>query len=476
MKYVIISTCYNKDHWVQKNVNSLKAQSNQNFVVGYGYDTSTDKTLEYLKSAIGEDSDKYLIIPNKGVKCFLGNFVHTYNAMKERGLVDPEDVIVEIDGDDWLYDSFVLDRLDKVYSNKNTWMTYGQYVKYPTGEFGGHIHMHLNNSVDATNTYRQHPFAYSHLRTYKSWLLNMLSDADLKDPNTGEYFKAAGDFALCFPMVEIAGKSHIHRFAEPMYVLNRHDELENETKLRLDIQKHTDQAIRLLPTRDRIHKTPSNVDTNITTVIGTCDAYSPLWKNFDILYNRYWGLNTRNILISETQTTMEDIPHSDYDIIAQGSGMKWGERMLKALEVVQTPYVFFILEDYYLTEPLTKDYIMDHINLMEKYKADKLLFDTPYPKYHLTKLSEDSLYQFNISSEYLNSVQPGLWRTEYLKKVLKPEYSPWDFEVAGNAYTASQRPTILLKQLEKRFYHNFIRRGGVITEGWENLYIKEGLK
>tara|TARA_R110002050_G_scaffold78025_2_gene166550 strand:- start:80 stop:2452 length:2373 start_codon:yes stop_codon:yes gene_type:complete len=250
--FIIISTCYNKDKWVKNNVNSLKSQSNQNFKVYYGYDKSTDNTLKYLKESIGEDTDKYQIIHNEGEKSFLGNFVHVYKYLKENQLVNKEDIIIEIDADDWLLHSFILQYLDQVYQNPDIWMTYGQYMEYPSGELGGHFNMHIEDKVDSLNAYRRAPFAYSHLRTYKSWLLDKISDKDLIDPRTGKYFKHAGDFALCMPMVEMAGKNRIHRVDNPVYVLNRHEDLENESKDNLHSQKECDLSIRSLPVRERI--------------------------------------------------------------------------------------------------------------------------------------------------------------------------------------------------------------------------------
>ena len=78
-KFIIISTCYNKGKWVKNCVNSLKSQSNQNFIAYFGYDKSTDDTLKNLEEAIGEDTEQYQIIHNKGEKSFLGNFVYLCN-------------------------------------------------------------------------------------------------------------------------------------------------------------------------------------------------------------------------------------------------------------------------------------------------------------------------------------------------------------------------------------------------------------
>ena len=210
---------------------------------------------------------------------------------------------------------------------------------------------------------------------------------------------------------------------------------------------------------------------NISVLIGSCDAYSPLWKNFDILFQRYWHLPTKNIIVSETE-----IFNNPHYITTTPGKLQWGARILDALEQIDTEYTFFILDDYYLTEPFTQEFIDNHISILEEYNAQKIMPDIDYgePIYYLDHIQDD-LYKFKISSDYLNSVQPAIWKTNYLKQVLKPEYSPWNFEVEGNEYTKTLNPTILLKARPEHMYFNFVRIGGRISEGWEQLYIKENL-
>jgi len=211
---------------------------------------------------------------------------------------------------------------------------------------------------------------------------------------------------------------------------------------------------------------------NISVLIGSCDSYSPLWKNFDILFQRYWKLPTKNIIVSETEVF--DNPH--YITTTPGKG-QWGSRILDALNQIDTEYTFFILDDYYLTEPFTQEFIDDHIKILEEHNAVKIMPDIDYgePIYYLDHIKDD-LYKFKMTSDYLNSVQPAIWKTSYLKQVLKPEYSPWNFEVEGNEYTKTLNPTILLKARPEHMYFNFVRIGGRISEGWEQLYIKENLE
>jgi glycosyltransferase involved in cell wall biosynthesis len=250
-KFIIISTVYNKSKWVQFNVNSIKQQSYTNYVVAYGYDESSDDTLIHLTNAVDNDS-KFTIFHNPNPGCFLNCFIGTYRYLKETGIIQPNDIVVEIDGDDWLLHPFVLQYLNQVYQNDNIWMTYGQYIHYPTGELGGHYHLHLDDVVDKTNTYRCNVFPYSHLKTYKAFLLDKVTDKDLIDPITGKYFDAAADFALCMPLVEMSGKSRIFRVDEPLYVYNISEDLESESNNRVTLQKEVEHRIRQIKPKDRL--------------------------------------------------------------------------------------------------------------------------------------------------------------------------------------------------------------------------------
>jgi len=214
------------------------------------------------------------------------------------------------------------------------------------------------------------------------------------------------------------------------------------------------------------------MEDKLSVIIGSCDSYQPLWKNFDILFKRYWNLNTKNLFIGET----DPITYDGYENILPGLNLPWGHRILCALEKVTTPYVCFILEDYYFTESITSDFIQEHIDILEQHDADKIMFDKLYPAgvYELKHIISD-LYQFENHSQYLNSIQPAIWRTEYLKHVLKPEYSPWQFELDGNIFTQTLSPKILLKARENSVYFNYARVGGRVSEGWQEVFIKEGL-
>lgn len=206
-------------------------------------DKSTDNTKEVITKSINNDSRFYCIDTVNGGSQYKAYF-EGIDFLEKFNLINDEDIIVEIDGDDWLSSVFILQYLNQIYNDPNIWMTYGQYQIYPTGNLGGHFNMEISNEIDRTNSHRNYPFPYSHLKTYKYNLLKKVNRNDLIDPRTGDYFKYAFDHGLCIPMVEMAGKSRIFRCDDILYVLNRSQELQNEGKMKMNEQKETEMLIR----------------------------------------------------------------------------------------------------------------------------------------------------------------------------------------------------------------------------------------
>jgi glycosyltransferase involved in cell wall biosynthesis len=239
-KFIIITTCYNINKWLPINIMTLKYQSYTNWECVIIDDHSTDGSYETAVKLTNDDNRFHVI---KTVMPKSGQGTGTLQAID---YIQPntEDILIEVDGDDWLSSTFVLQYLNSIYQNLNIWMTYGQYQMYPSGNVGGHWNVEIDDIINKNNEHRKFSFPYSHLKTYKYWLFNKIDRNDLIDPNTNKTWRAAWDHALCIPMVEMAGKDHIHKCDDILYILNRSDELENEGKTRIREQKETEQRIR----------------------------------------------------------------------------------------------------------------------------------------------------------------------------------------------------------------------------------------
>jgi len=206
---------------------------------------------------------------------------------------------------------------------------------------------------------------------------------------------------------------------------------------------------------------------NITLLIGTCDSYSILWNNFVTLTDKYWNIDCKKIFVTETK-----IPnYPGYDVHAPGK-LPWSDRMASALKSIDTEYVFFILEDYFFTEEINQEEILFHTNFLEEVKGNKVMLDVWCR--HLTLINERkwndrTLYRLSPHSNYLTSMQPSVWKTDHLKKCMKENWSPWEFEIPGtNNIKGSEHGTYLMLR-DHKLYWNAVRQGLKLCPGWDEI-------
>ena len=164
--------------------------------------------------------------------------------------------MVLLDGDDWFAHNQVLKELNRYYNDPNVWLTYGQYVTYPKYELGISREPIFRAYLKYANLRIVGPFSkstdwfFSHLRTFYAGLFKKIKKEDLL--YKGEFFPSAWDFAILFPMVEMA-REHAVFIPQILYVYNRETPL-NDDKLRAQEQKDLNQYIRALPQYGRIAK------------------------------------------------------------------------------------------------------------------------------------------------------------------------------------------------------------------------------
>jgi len=204
----IITCFWNVEDYIEKCILSVMSQNFGDFKMYLIDDMSTDSTTSLIKELIKND-DRFILIENLEKKFKLKNLD---DLLMDNDKFDDEDIVVELDGDDWLFDNNVLYLInDKYKKNKNLWITNGSFV-YSDGKFG------FSSKVNP-ETVRTDTFLFSHLRTWKVHLWRNINEESFIDDN-GEYFKSAGDAAYSFPMVEMSGENHYEYIPNILYVYN----------------------------------------------------------------------------------------------------------------------------------------------------------------------------------------------------------------------------------------------------------------
>jgi hypothetical protein len=210
---------------------------------------------------------------------------------------------------------------------------------------------------------------------------------------------------------------------------------------------------------------------NLTTIVGTCDSYLDLIPGFSILYERYFEPNIETLIVSET----EDLDISKYKFITPGK-KQWGERIIQAISETKTEYVFFVLDDYYLSQLLTNEYIEYLLKFMDNHKVNKIML-SPVPDFAKYEYLEsiNTMHKMSPNSPWLTSVQPAIWRKSELLKFLKPEYTPWNFEVKGSELAKNNIENYFVAKLDNPIYFNMVRKGKQPSPGWEEFLKEQNL-
>jgi hypothetical protein len=195
---------------------------------------STDKSLEICYDLVGTD-DRFKIIDNSVKKCSLENI---YNAVHDH--THAEDIVVILDGDDFLANADSLQHLDSIYNLKDCWVTYGSYMNL-SNKMRGKFSKQIPEEVIRTNSFRDYEWCTSHLRSFKSFLFKKIDKANLQD-ESGEFFDFAGDLAIMFPLLELAGHRSTY-IDKILYIWNDLNEL-NEHKRDNSRQLFVESVIR----------------------------------------------------------------------------------------------------------------------------------------------------------------------------------------------------------------------------------------
>lgn len=209
---VVVIPSYNNATWCEYTLESVRRQKYHNFRVIYLDDSSQDSTvLRVEKYCSNYHMSNVCLVKNKKR---VGALANIWRAIS---LCADNEIVVSLDGDDWFAHDHVLAYLNRVYQDTSVWATYGQFMNWPTGKRGWC--RAVPEDVVKQNSFRSYGFWFAQPRTYYAWLAKKVDRAHLIDPKTQDFFAVAGDVALMFPIVEMAG-SHIRFIDKILYYRN----------------------------------------------------------------------------------------------------------------------------------------------------------------------------------------------------------------------------------------------------------------
>lgn len=214
----VITPFYNPGEFLETCVNTLMSQKYDSFKVIFVDDCSNDGSFEKLP----HNNERAIIVKNETRKTALENI---HDAIMNH--CDLDDIVVLVDGDDWLPNKNTLSYINDFYNQNDCWIMYGQSSwtdgrrgfasAYPESEFSG---------------LRKAPFRVSHIRTFRAGLYQKIKEQDenfscLKD-SIGDFYKMTYDVAIMFPIMEMAGYEKVKFNDTILYVYNRSNPISDD--------------------------------------------------------------------------------------------------------------------------------------------------------------------------------------------------------------------------------------------------------
>lgn len=236
-KFVIVIPSYKNSQWCVKNIMSALDQNYTNYRIIFTDDYSPDDTYDKVAEVVKKSDKAHLVQLIKNTER-LGALHNLYNMIYS---CQDDEIILTLDGDDWLADNEVLNKLNEYYAGNDIWMTYGQYQNSHDGAIG--VSSQIPDHIINSGSFRQYRWCSSHLRTFYAWLFKKIRKEDLM--RNDKFFSMTWDLCILFPLLEMAG-NHSQFISDILYIYNTENPI-NDHKVNLKLQHTLDYEIRHKP-------------------------------------------------------------------------------------------------------------------------------------------------------------------------------------------------------------------------------------
>lgn len=178
-------------------------------------------------------------------------------------------------------------------------------------------------------------------------------------------------------------------------------------------------------------------NNNISMILCSCDSYNDTWEPFCKQLIKNWPSFNMPIYLC---TESKEFSYPQLDIRCPLSHesiyTNWSKRLIKLLKKIDSEFVLFMLDDFWITEPVDTNAINRIKSYMEndKQMGFVCLKNEGGKKNKIPETSRrinckyPELVQCLSREPFRITTQAGIWRRKYLIKILRSHESAWYFE------------------------------------------------
>jgi glycosyltransferase involved in cell wall biosynthesis len=256
---VVVSPLYNSKNYIENMIMSVATQDYNNYTHMIIDDCSNDGSYEEIRRCIenlpAEMQIKFYVVKNDENKGAVRNQIEAFAH------INSDAIVMLLDGDDALMpDNNIFNYYNSLFANEKTEYAYGSC--WSIADNIPLIAQPYPSHIRKLRAYRLHKFnwgmPYPHLRVFRKKLVESIDESVFKDDN-GNWFKAGGDNATFYNIIEQADPNKVVAVQDIFYMYNDKNPL-NDYKVHGELQNQNAAKI----TGKQVEKVDNKMDQRVT--------------------------------------------------------------------------------------------------------------------------------------------------------------------------------------------------------------------
>lgn len=173
---------------------------------------------------------------------------------------------------------------------------------------------------------------------------------------------------------------------------------------------------------------------NCTVIVSSCDSYEDTWVPFFKILKAEWPDRPYPIVLNTESKAFdyEDLNIKTFQFYKPGQKVSWGKRLIRTLKSIDTEYILFLLDDFFMLGKVDQTRIEQCLDWMDN---DTNIAVFSFYRTHQPNIQDNKYPHFEKrpqNGEYRLNCQAAVWRREKLISYIRPHEDAWQWEVMGS--------------------------------------------
>lgn len=173
----------------------------------------------------------------------------------------------------------------------------------------------------------------------------------------------------------------------------------------------------------------------ITILVSSCDYYEDAWYPFFKLLSINWPECRNYNIVLNTERKKYECDFLNVKTICSGKDDTWTERLKKTVLEIDTDYILFFLEDFFIYQRVDNDLLETMFTSFTENQKLALLWFPNCSQLLPNKSNSKAFneYFLELKKSYFSraNLSIGIWKKSFLLKMLFTNGTPWYFENCG---------------------------------------------